>query len=46
MTNKPGTAEVGAISEAQKSQRSFLKLSKGDPLGFLKLHFVAKYEKK
>ena len=38
--NKTGTSEVGAISKAQKAQ--FLKLQKG----FLKVQFVAKYQKK
>ena len=41
---KPETAKVGAMSKAQKAQ-SF-KVEKGDSLGFLKLQFVAKYEKK
>ena len=37
--NKPGTAKVGAVSKAQNCK-------KGDPLGFVKLQLVAKYEKK
>ena len=37
--NKPGTAKVGAISKAQNCK-------KGDPLGFLNLQLVEKYEKK
>ena len=37
--NKPGTAKVGAISKAQICKR-------GDPLGFVKLQLVEKYEKK
>ena len=37
--NKPGTAKVGAISKGQNCKR-------GDPLGFVKLQLVAKYEKK
>ena len=41
---KPGTAKVGAISKAQKAQ-NFLNCKRGDPLGFLKLQFSAKYEK-
>ena len=36
-SNKPGTAKVGAISKAQNCKR-------GDPLGFVKLQLVAKYE--
>ena len=36
--NKPGTAEVGAISKAQNCKR-------GDALGFVKLQSVAKYKK-
>ena len=38
-TKKPGTAKIGAISKAQTCKR-------GDPLGFVKLHLVAKYEKR
>ena len=41
---KPGTAKVGAISKSQKAQKS-LNCKRGDPLGFLKLQFSAKYEK-
>ena len=37
--NKPGTAKVGAVSKAQNCK-------KGEPLGFVKLQLVAKYEKK
>ena len=37
--NKPRAAKVGAISKAQNCKR-------GDPLGFVKLQLVAKYEKK
>ena len=37
--NKPGTAKVGAISKAQNCKS-------GDPLGFLKLQLVEKYENK
>ena len=40
---KPETAKVGAMSKAHKAQ-SF-KVEKGDSLGFLKVQFVAKYEK-
>ena len=43
--NKPGTAKVGIISKARKAQR-FENCKMGDPLDFLKLQFVAKYEKK
>ena len=38
LINKPGTAKVGAISKAQNCKRR-------DPLGFVKLQLVAKYEK-
>ena len=34
----PETAKVGAISKAQNCKR-------GDPLGFLKLQLVAKFQK-
>ena len=37
--NKPATAKVGAISQAKTCKR-------GDPLGFVKLQLVAKYEKR
>ena len=43
--NKTGTSEVGAISKAQKAQ-SFENCKRGDPFGFLKIEFVAKYFKK
>ena len=43
--NKPGTAKAGAISKAQNA-RSFQNCKKGDPLGFLKLQFVGKNQKK
>ena len=36
--NKPGTAKIGAISKAPNCK-------KGDPLGFVKLQFVANNEK-
>ena len=36
--NKPRTAKVGAISKAENCKR-------GDPLGFVELQLVAKYEK-
>ena len=36
--NKPGTAKIGAISRAQNCE-------KGDPLGFVKLQLVAKFQK-
>ena len=39
--NKTRTSKVGAISKAQKVS----KIVKGDPLGFLKIQFVAKYQK-
>ena len=35
----PGTAKVGAISKAQNCKR-------GDPLGFVKVQLLEKYEKK
>ena len=42
LVKKTGTSEVGAISKAQKAQNC----KKGDTLGFLKVQFVAKYQKK
>ena len=39
LSNKPGTAKVGALSKAQNCK-------KGDPLGFVKFQLVAKCEKK
>ena len=36
------TSKVGAISKAQKAQ-SFQNCKNGDPLGFLKLQFAAKF---
>ena len=36
-------SKVGAISKAQK--RKVFQIVKGDPLGFLKIQFVAKYLK-
>ena len=41
--NKTGTSKVGAISKAQKCK--VFKIVKGDPLGFLNIQFVAKYQK-
>ena len=43
--NKAGTCEVRAISKAQKAQ-SVQNCKRGDSLGFLKIQFVAKYQKK
>ena len=42
---KPGTVTIGAISKTQKAQ-TFQNCKRGNSLGFLKLQFVAKYEKK
>ena len=39
LINKPGTAKIGAISEAQNCK-------KRGPLGFVKLQLVAKFQKK
>ena len=44
LENRTGTSKVGAISKAQK--RKVFKIVKGgQPLGFLKIQFVAKYPK-
>ena len=63
--NKTGTSKVGAISKAQKAQKTFFwkkleifeffsfrkcrivpkNVKKGDPLGFINIHSVAKYQK-
>ena len=43
--NKPGTTKVGAISKTQKAQSFKIVKGRKDPLGFLELQFVAKYEK-
>ena len=63
-SNKTGTSKVGAISKAQKAQKTvkknlkflniffFQKMShsaekckRGDPLGFINIYSVAKYQK-
>ena len=53
-TNKTGTSKVGAISKAQKAQKTFFfqkmshsaeKCKMGDPLGFINIYSVAKYRK-
>ena len=51
--NKTRTSKVGAISKVQKTQNIFFqkkshsaeKCKRGDPLGFINIHSVAKYEK-
>ena len=65
INNKTGTSKVGAISKAQKAQKTFLKkkleifeffsfrkcrivpknVKKGEPLGFINIYSVAKYQK-
>ena len=46
--NKPGPAQVGAISKAQKWRAKVSqcrKTERGDPLWFFNIHSVAKHEK-